>query len=824
MIARMNFRMLRFLKQVIWWAGIVLACPSAFGFALIGPVPGSGDPDKYQIPAIGYALGSGAFASSAGISVVGGFAPQPGLLTSAPSILGPQDDMGTPKSIGEGYRRNTPVLYYAFDATFMKFFGPDGAAEVDKAMAVFNNLTNVSSYSADLSEFPLESRRANLRAWTDSLLDIKSVTMGLITEQLGFWQPTRWVWALHGRAHIPGTGIPPCPGGMEYLIDKKNIDVVGSDASDYQYSSYVNGVLYSYFISEGCNTTPQADAIEFPVDPTASPYSAVADYTSFWYAGLEPGVFYTSLTRDDVGGLRYLIRKNDLAMEPAGARTIEFVTNSGPQAITTQDLSVFAAAAHTNDAAGLTALYPGLIITATSNYFGLSITTNINETLVNAPYDPAGFPPTHPLITTNYATNFVNLFQHTFANVITNSYSTRGLVASVSLGLTNSPYAIAGSAPTITTNVKPAFVNGVFGDFFLLPTNLCSVQILSNLLTQVIATTNLPTVVSNGVAGTTGTGATNAGPTLVFTPGSVSFFTNHVVVYLPVTCPVDPVGTYAGVEKIQFIRRDYDSIINNAWDPITNDYTILELTNSMLLPRHMQRAVPRPDFLFTAADLAVDFAIAYSNTVAGDTETLTLSTSVGSAFIGKYDVVRTTTYNQSARPGGDAGPGTIESPSVLPTLFIFNKIGPLYQNNNLGIPTNNTAFFMNTENQTPFLDVSWGSFDGTTNAPEVYPNGHTIAELEDLVTGPAVTTPSLPNATIGASYSAQLAATGGQPPYSWSLAPNSAGLPAGLNLSSDGQITGTPTGPAAIYDFTIRVTDSANPPAYRDVAFTITVF
>jgi hypothetical protein len=118
--------------------------------------------------------------------------------------------------------------------------------------------------------------------------------------------------------------------------------------------------------------------------------------------------------------------------------------------------------------------------------------------------------------------------------------------------------------------------------------------------------------------------------------------------------------------------------------------------------------------------------------------------------------------------------------------------------------------------------VALGSFDGTTNAPVVYPNGTSIEELEGLLTGPAVTVRMLQNATIGTSYSALLNAQGGQGPYTWTLSPASAGLPAGLNLTSDGQISGTPTGPAAIYDFTVRVTDSLG--AFRDVAFTISVF
>jgi hypothetical protein len=70
-----------------------------------------------------------------------------------------------------------------------------------------------------------------------------------------------------------------------------------------------------------------------------------------------------------------------------------------------------------------------------------------------------------------------------------------------------------------------------------------------------------------------------------------------------------------------------------------------------------------------------------------------------------------------------------------------------------------------------------------------------------------VTVSSLPNASWGAPYSAQLSASGGQPPYSWDLALGSAPLPSGLNLTSDGQISGTVDTPG-VYNFTIEVIDA----------------
>lgn len=56
-----------------------------------------------------------------------------------------------------------------------------------------------------------------------------------------------------------------------------------------------------------------------------------------------------------------------------------------------------------------------------------------------------------------------------------------------------------------------------------------------------------------------------------------------------------------------------------------------------------------------------------------------------------------------------------------------------------------------------------------------------------------ITTASLPRGNVGMKYSTQLAAAGGKAPYSWRLTENSGSLPAGLELSAAGLITGTPT-------------------------------
>ena len=73
----------------------------------------------------------------------------------------------------------------------------------------------------------------------------------------------------------------------------------------------------------------------------------------------------------------------------------------------------------------------------------------------------------------------------------------------------------------------------------------------------------------------------------------------------------------------------------------------------------------------------------------------------------------------------------------------------------------------------------------------------------------SVATTSLPNATGGITYSQTLQATGGLPPYSWTLTSGSS-LPAGLSLGGDGTVTGSPTA-GGTFSFSVQAADSSSP-------------
>jgi len=84
---------------------------------------------------------------------------------------------------------------------------------------------------------------------------------------------------------------------------------------------------------------------------------------------------------------------------------------------------------------------------------------------------------------------------------------------------------------------------------------------------------------------------------------------------------------------------------------------------------------------------------------------------------------------------------------------------------------------------------------------------------------PSITTSSLPNGSVGVSYSQTMAATGGTTPYVWWI--SSGSLPAGLSLNtSTGAITGTPTA-AGTSNFTARVTDTPGATATKALSIVI---
>jgi hypothetical protein len=261
--------MFRFLRTLLPVLAITGAVTSASAFALLGPYA------TWETPALSYNIG--------GV------------------------DVGGPMNLGEGYRWNIKTITYGFSKSFQDYFGQRGITEVNKAIAILNNLPPVSRMSASLSEFPLDTRQANYQAGALGLFDLKSVALGHLIEEFGLADPERYVWTLRNRF------VTPAPV-TNYVVIMRNFDPV-----TWAPTPYVNGILYTYSIIEYGPPLPYTDASESTVDPLALGWNSIAGIagsgnpapSSYFTTGL----FFTGLTRDDVGGIRYLLRRSNLNVE-----------------------------------------------------------------------------------------------------------------------------------------------------------------------------------------------------------------------------------------------------------------------------------------------------------------------------------------------------------------------------------------------------------------------------------------------------------------------------------------------------------------------------
>src|SRR5215467_6309308 len=95
-----------------------------------------------------------------------------------------------------------------------------------------------------------------------------------------------------------------------------------------------------------------------------------------------------------------------------------------------------------------------------------------------------------------------------------------------------------------------------------------------------------------------------------------------------------------------------------------------------------------------------------------------------------------------------------------------------------------------------------------SSSPTQSTSGSLSISITSASSALAVATTSLPSGIVGSAYSSALNASGGTPPYSWVV--SSGSLPAGLTLTSNGTISGTPTA-SAPSSFTVKVTDSSSP-------------
>jgi hypothetical protein len=494
-----------------------------------------------------------------------------------------------------------------------------------------------------------------------------------------------------------------------------------------------------------------ADALSVAVDPeqTADGYSAVAAGV---FGGLENtgvpsylGRYYLGLTKDDIGGLRYLWSTNTINNEMVEPNSLLQVAPQQASLIITSNLSVLNATALTNNEAALLAIFPFLQITSTTNLgFAFVFTTNFTTNVTPVLGQPYGTFQTNVVATVT--SNALPTYGYTFGNVITNFTFLNGGV--------------------LVTNLP--------SEYLLVPSNQCGFKILSNALTSVVFTTN--------------------------PANQVSLFTNHALVVNVFSCVQNTSALREGVGKINFFRVDYDSLVGTNWGPVTNTYTLTAVTNNAPVTQTFYRVVNQPDIIFSAADLAGGPATAPF------------------FFPNSYPIPN---FNQASILPGLAGPGTIQ-PGLVITL---NKVGP-----SLLFEASEDEFvsWFGIASASPLPYFQWASFDGTTNAPVVYPVNTSYQSLINNIFLQITVPGSLPNGNIGQPYNFELQASGAAPPpYNYSLVPNSGTMPNGLGFtnvitasSTNTFISGTPKA-TGVFDFTIQVSDSANRVSSRNFAIEI---
>lgn len=217
---------------------------------------------------------------------------------------------------------------------------------------------------------------------------------------------------------------------------------------------------------------------------------------------------------------------------------------------------------------------------------------------------------------------------------------------------------------------------------------------------------NVENVVTNGV-----TGPSNVTNSFPWTPISN---TNQTGTNLVVTNQVNTnltnflsVALRPGIEKLTFVRVQYDSILGTNFTPITNAWTDTFYTNQLAgrpSQQRLERIVTVPDILFTAEDL------------------VPLTTDGFPPFLRRTDTASWADFDGLNGSAALDGPGIIQ-----PRMFItFNKVGPSY--------INQSPNYLSEANPA-YIWYLWGSYDGTTNAPIVYPSGTSIRGLESMVLG-----------------------------------------------------------------------------------------
>ncbi len=179
------------------------------------------------------------------------------------------------------------------------------------------------------------------------------------------------------------------------------------------------------------------------------------------------------------------------------------------------------------------------------------------------------------------------------------------------------------------------------------------------------------------------------------------------------------VAMRGGLDKITFVRVNFDSLLGQGFLALTNNFGDQFITNGVIRTQQVGRRIFTPDIMFRSSDLGLVTAL----------QLPVLSANVVIAQINNYDInIPASSVNAGTGPSGPNffinGPGVMVPGNEL----IFSNILPWYYNETTG-PT-----------EGPYgpggngVDGVWGTFDGNS-VKTIYPNfmNLQISDLEYLV-------------------------------------------------------------------------------------------
>jgi large repetitive protein len=177
----------------------------------------------------------------------------------------------------------------------------------------------------------------------------------------------------------------------------------------------------------------------------------------------------------------------------------------------------------------------------------------------------------------------------------------------------------------------------------------------------------------------------------------------------------------------------------------------------------------------------------YTLVIAAPTLALTPAT-------GSFNVAYGGTASQSFIANGGNGPYSYVASGSLPAGVTLNTSSGALSGSSIAVGTYN------------FTITATDTGTSGAGAPFTVAGNYTLVVAPPVV---AITPASLPAATVGSSYSNGLAASGGAAPYSFVI--TAGALPAGLNLSSSGVLSGIPTAGGS-FTFTVTASDASPAP------------